>query len=88
LIELAGKLETPRPDDALSLYRQIIPSIVEQTNNTAYAEAVKLVRRVERILNDTGRKREFADYLTELRIRFKPKRNFIKLLDEVSRKPL
>jgi uncharacterized Zn finger protein len=88
LIELAAKLETVRPDDALALYRQIIPTIVEQTNNTAYAEAIKLVRRVEGILNDPERKREFADYLTELRVRYKPKRNFIKLLDEVSRKPL
>jgi uncharacterized Zn finger protein len=88
LIELAAKLETVRPDDALALYRRIIPPIVEQTNNTAYAEAVKLVRRVEGMLNDPERKREFADYLTELRARFKPKRNFIKLLDDISRKPL
>jgi uncharacterized Zn finger protein len=88
LIELAAKLETVRPDDALALYRQIIPTIVEQTNNTAYAEAIKLVRRVESILNDPERKHEFADYLAELRARYKPKRNFIKLLDEVSRKPL
>jgi len=87
LIELAGKLETVRPDDALALYRRIIPTIVEQTNNAAYAEAVELVRRVEGILNGPERMREFTNYLTELRIRFKPKRNFIKLLDEVSRRP-
>jgi uncharacterized Zn finger protein len=86
LIELAGKLETLRADDALFLYRQIIPTLVEQTNNIAYAEAIKLVRRIERILSGPERKREFADYLAELRIRFKPKRNFIKLLDEVSRR--
>ncbi|WP_198408471.1 SWIM zinc finger family protein [Methylomicrobium lacus] len=86
LIELAGKLEKERPDDALALYRQIIPTIVEQTNNAAYAEAVELVRRIESILNGPERKREFMDYLAELRSRFKPKRNFIKLLDEVSRR--
>ncbi|MGR8940626.1 MAG: SWIM zinc finger family protein [Gammaproteobacteria bacterium] len=88
LIDLAAKLETVRPDDALALYQQIIPTIVEQTNNTAYAEAVKLVRRVEDILSAQERKCEFSAYLTELRVRFKPKRNFVKLLDEVSRKPL
>lgn len=79
-------METLRADDALSLYRQIIPTLVEQTNNTAYAEAIKLVRRIERILSGPEQKREFTDYLAELRIRFKPKRNFIKLLDEVSRR--
>jgi uncharacterized Zn finger protein len=88
LIELAAQLETVRPDDALVLYRRIIPTIVEQTNNTAYAEAIKLVRRVKGIMNDPERKREFADYVAELRARYKPKRNFIKLLDEVGRKPL
>lgn len=88
LIELAAKLETVRPDDALALYRRIIPTIVEQTNNTAYAEGIKLVRRVENILRGMERKPEFAGYLAELRARYKPKRNFIKLLDEVSRKPL
>jgi len=86
LIELAGRLETERPDDALALYRRIIPAIVEQTNHAAYAEAITLVRRVESILNGPERKREFMDYLAELRSRFKPKRNFIKLLDEVSRR--
>jgi uncharacterized Zn finger protein len=86
LIELAAQLEPVRPDDALALYRRIIPTFIEQTNNTAYVEAIKLVRRVESILNDSERKRELADYLTELRARYKPKRNFIKLLDEVSRK--
>jgi hypothetical protein len=35
---------------------------------------------------DPSYRQEFADYLAEWRIRFKPKRNFIKLLDEVSRR--
>jgi uncharacterized Zn finger protein len=60
---------------------QVIPTIVEQTNNSAYAEAIKLIRRIERIMNAQKRSREFGDYLAELRARFKPKRNFIKLLD-------
>jgi hypothetical protein len=32
-----------------------------------------------------GLSRQFGDYLAELRVQFKPKRNFIKLLDEVAR---
>jgi uncharacterized Zn finger protein len=83
LIALAGKLESTRPNDALILYKRIIPSIVDQTNNTAYADAVKLIRKVGEIMNAQKRNREFGDYLAELRVRFKPKRNFIKLLNEV-----
>ncbi len=83
LIALAGKLEPTRADDALTLYKRVIPLIVDQTNNTAYADAVKLIRKVDGIMNAQKRNREFGDYLAELRVRFKPKRNFIKLLSEL-----
>jgi uncharacterized Zn finger protein len=83
LIALAGKLESTRADDALSLYQRVIPHIVEQTNNAAYADAVKLIRKVNEIMIAQNRNREFGDYLTGLRVRFKPKRNFIKFLDGV-----
>lgn len=84
MIALAGKLESTRPNDALILYKRIIPSIVDQTNNVAYADAAKLIRKVGEIMNAQKRNREFGDYLAELRVRFKPKRNFIKLLNEMS----
>jgi len=83
LIALADKLEPTRADDALALYKQVIPNIVDQTNNTAYADAVKLIRKIGVIMIAQNRNREFGDYLTGLRVRFKPKRNFIKLLDGV-----
>jgi uncharacterized Zn finger protein len=85
LISLAGKLESPRPDDAVSLYRRVVPPIVEQTNNAAYAEAIKLIRKAGGLINAQKQLRQFGDYLAELRVQFKPKRNFIKLLDEVAR---
>ncbi len=85
LIALAGKLEPARPNDAIVLYRRVVPPIVEQTNNAAYEEAIKLVRKVGKLMGAQKQTGEFADYLTELRVRFKPKRNFIKLLDGVSR---
>jgi len=84
MIALAGKLESTRPNDALILYKRIIPSIVDQTNNVAYADAAKLLRKVGEIMNAQKRNRAFGDYLAELRVRFKPKRNFIKLLNEMS----
>jgi uncharacterized Zn finger protein len=85
LLTLADKLMPIRADDALSLYNQVIPLIVEETNNNAYADAFKLIRKVERIMIIHQRSREFGDYLAELRVRFKAKRNFIKLLDGVGR---
>ncbi len=85
LTTLAGKLEAPRPDGAISLYRRVVPPIVEQTNNRAYEEAIKLIRKVGGLMKAQNQSRQFGDYLAELRARFKPKRNFIKLLDRVAR---
>ena len=83
LIVLAGKLESKRGNDAIALYQRIIPVIIEQTNNTAYADAVKLIRKVGVIINAQERNRDFGYYVAELRMRFKAKRNFIKLLDGI-----
>ena len=85
LITLAGKLEKDRGDDAINLYRRVIPAIVDETKNSAYEEGVRLVRKIGGLMKAQNRLRAFGDYLTELRLQFKPKRNFIKLLDTVNR---
>ena len=81
LISLAGKLASSRPNDAISLYRRVVPAIVEQTNNSSYVEATKLIGKVGGLMVAQNQSPEFADYLAALRQQFKPKRNFIKLLD-------
>ena len=85
LISLAGKLEIERPEDAISLYRRVVPTIVDETKNSAYEEGIRLVRKVGGLMKAQKRSPEFGDYLAELRLQFKPKRNFIKLLDGVAR---
>ena len=85
LIALAGKLEAARPADAITLYRQVVPPIVGQTGNAAYAEAIALIRKIGNLMRNIDQSREFSDYLAELHAQFKPKRNFIKLLDAVAR---
>lgn len=85
LITLAGKLEKDRADDAISLYRRVIPAIVGETKNSAYEEGMRLVRKIGGLMKAQNRLRAFGDYLAELRLQFKPKRNFMKLLDTVDR---
>ena len=83
LITLAGKLEAARADDALTLYREVVPPIIQLTGNEAYADAVKLVRKIGALMEKQRRQIQFGDYLAGLRVEFKAKRNFIKLLDRV-----
>jgi hypothetical protein len=58
-----------------------IEKVFQTSKPVTYADAVKLIRKVERIKNAQQHHREFGDYLAGLRLRFKAKRNFIKLLD-------
>lgn len=81
LLDLAGRLEKQRPRDAGSLYRRIIPTFVEETNNRAYATAVSYLVTLSRLMKASGEAAEFADYLSTLRGHYKAKRNFVKLLD-------
>lgn len=88
LLALAGKLESSRPNDAVSLYRGLVPPVVEKTQNAAYEEAVKLIRKIGGLMKAQHQSQAFEDYLAQLRMQFKPKRNFIKLLDAVTLRDL
>jgi uncharacterized Zn finger protein len=83
LLRLAGQLEAGQPDEAMKIYRRVIQPTIEQTNNHAYEEAVKLIRRVGELMKRQERLPEFREYVEGLRARYKAKRNFIKLLDGV-----
>lgn len=83
LITLAGTLESSRPDDAVSLYQRVVPLIIGQTSNRAYEDAIRLIRRAGALLKAQNQTSRFGGYLAQLRAQFKPKRNFIKLLDDV-----
>lgn len=79
-IAVAGALEATRPDDALSIYRRLIPHLIEQTNNAAYEHAVVLIRRVQVVMARQDSDALFRVYADELRLAFKRKINFIKLM--------
>ena len=56
--------------------------------NAAYEEAIRLVRKSGGLMQALKQARQIGDYLAELRLQFKAKRNFIKLLDGVARSTL
>ncbi|MBA3565122.1 MAG: hypothetical protein H0W33_14180 [Gammaproteobacteria bacterium] len=80
---LASLRENDHPRDAIAVYRRLIGPIVQRTNNDAYAEAAKLLRRIERLQEKLGEQAEFREYLAQVRTEYKPKRNFIKLLEKI-----
>jgi len=61
----------------------MIGPTLKQGNNVAYTEAVKLVQKIRELMGRLDRVTEFEDYLAALRVEYKRKRNFIKLLDSI-----
>ena len=80
-LRLAAKREEKFPGDAVQVYKQMIAPTLSRTNNAAYAEAIELLRKIRELMSRLGREMEFEDYVSALRVEYKRKRNFIKLLE-------
>ncbi|HBW23275.1 MAG: hypothetical protein A2X28_06335 [Elusimicrobia bacterium GWA2_56_46] len=81
-MKLASLREKDHPEDALAVYRKQIEPILSQKNVVAYGQAVELLRTIRFLMIQIGRETEFAPYLESVRAAHKPKRNFLKLLDQ------
>ena len=64
----------------MTIYQKEVGTILERTNNRAYKEAMGLVTRIGKILTANHSEDAFRQYLDLLRIQYKRKRNFIKML--------
>ncbi|WP_164928981.1 SWIM zinc finger family protein [Gloeobacter violaceus] len=80
-LRLAEALELEHPEEALPIYRRPVDALIEQTNNDAYAQAVRLLVKVHLLMDRLGRHEQFEDWLAHLRKTYKAKRNFIKLVN-------
>ncbi|MEW6490460.1 MAG: hypothetical protein AB1578_21430 [Thermodesulfobacteriota bacterium] len=79
---LAAKREKKHPEDALTVYQNRIEPTIARTNNEAYREAMKFLRKVRELMLRLGREAEFEGFVRSLRTTHRLKRNWIKLLDE------
>jgi uncharacterized Zn finger protein len=80
-LRVAAAREEKHPGDAVPIYKEMIAPILKQANNAAYAEAAKLLHKIRELMGRLDRVTEFDDYLAALRVEYKRKRNFIKLLE-------
>lgn len=80
-LQLADQLQAQHPDEALLIYQKAIEAWIQQTNNDAYARAIELVKKVKLLMLNLDQPSQYKQYISKLRITYKAKRNFIKLLD-------
>jgi uncharacterized Zn finger protein len=80
--EIAFAREHTHPEDSLSVYKRLIPPLIEPVTNGQYEQPVELIAHVRKAMRLLDRDREFREYVAELRSTFKRKRNFLLLLDK------
>ncbi|MEQ1814352.1 MAG: hypothetical protein ABL860_07885, partial [Candidatus Nitrotoga sp.] len=82
-LKLAAVREADHPGDVVPIYRRLIETAVAQTNNAAYDEAIRLLKKLNLLLMQFNSPAGFKQYIALLRVTYKAKRNFIKLLDKL-----
>jgi len=82
-MRLAKLREKDHPGDAIDVYQAQVEPLVQRTNNTAYVEAIRLIKKIGQLTKGLGKEGEFAEYVGSLKTEFKAKRNFMKLLDRL-----
>jgi uncharacterized Zn finger protein len=82
-LQLADARAKEYPEDAIAVYRRQVAHLVKLTNNQSYEEAIVLVKKIKPLLTRCREASSVGDYLAELRLAFKAKRNFMKLLDQL-----
>ena len=82
-LQLAKLREKEHPADTVPVYQRLVEPIIAQMKNPAYEEATLMIRHIRELMYSIGQKAEFAAYLAQVRLRHKPKRNLMKLLDNL-----
>lgn len=80
LHQLAQALKAP--DESLPLYLRLVRHQVQQTNNQGYRDGIALLQELQGRFETATQRDAFEAALAQLRTEFKPKRNFIKWLNE------
>jgi uncharacterized Zn finger protein len=81
-LKLAARRQQTHPADALPIYQREIEPLIQQTNNTTYANAISFLHEVHDLMLRLNQQAEFQALVAHLRQTYKAKRNFIALLNQ------
>lgn len=81
-LKLAVAREKEHPEDAAPIYMKQAEANIVNARNSRYDDALTLLVKAARAMKAMDRSGEFLRMLNDLRLKYKIKRNFIKLTDE------
>ncbi len=81
-LRLAEAREKDCPEDAASVYLRLAGNLLQISGNSRYEEPVELLIKAAGAMKRANRMDEFTRRLDELRLQYRSKRNFTKLLED------
>lgn len=81
-LRLAAAREKEYPADAAPIYLKQAEAAVSATRNGRYDDSVALLVKAAAVMKQMGQSAEFVRHLEALRVKYKIKRNFIKLVEQ------
>jgi uncharacterized Zn finger protein len=81
-LTLARARETTHPLDSIPIYEREALAQIDTKTNRGYRNAVDHLERIRRLATSAGEPERFDQLLTEIRVKHKPKRNLMALLDK------
>jgi uncharacterized Zn finger protein len=81
-LRLAATREKEHPEDAAPIYLKQAEAGVARTGNGRYEDSVSLLVKAAAVMKRMDRSAEFVRDLEALRVKYKIKRNFIKLVEQ------
>ena len=80
-LALAKRRETSHPADSVRVYKGHVASLLRNTGDRVYEEAVGTLEKIRKLLARSGQEAAFRPLLTEVRATHRRKRNLMKMLD-------
>jgi uncharacterized Zn finger protein len=80
-MRLAEALAKDHPEDAIVVYNEQLKPALKWAQQSAYEEAVEILRKIGKLQVRVGKQAEFASLIQSIRVQYKPRRNLLKLMD-------
>jgi uncharacterized Zn finger protein len=85
---MADAVRDTHPDRAAAIWKELAQRWIGQVKPKAYREAAAYLRKLRKLLTETGRGGEWATYLAKIRLEHARKRSLIEVLDSLERTPI
>jgi uncharacterized Zn finger protein len=80
-VRLADARAESHPEDALTVYEARLGDALEPASQDAYQTVVRLLGRMQPVMERLGRERQFQDRVSSIRQEYKRRRNLLQLMD-------